>query len=114
MQIILDDLTSSQLKVCNRELMQQVRNLSNRIDTKPQNNNSQTRSNFSAELSADFIEGSPSKETVSNAVDYREIKKLKDEVGHIAHWKGFSGKVYQIGKRRRKLQLIESDKMISD
>lgn len=110
MQIIPDDLTSSQLKVCNRELMQQVRNLSNRIDTKPQNNNSQTRSNFSAELSADFIEGSPSKETVSNAVDYREIKKLKDEVGHIAHWKGFSGKVYQIGK----LQLIESDKMISD
>lgn len=110
MQIILDDLTSSQLKVCNRELMQQVRNLSNRIDTKPQNNNSQTRSNFSAELSADFIEGGPSKETVSNAVDYREIKKLKDEVGHIAHWKGFSGKVYQIGK----LQLIESDKMISD
>lgn len=111
MQIIADDLTSSQLKVCNRELMQQVRNLSNRIDTKPQNNNnSQTRSNFSAELSADFIEGSPSKETVSNAVDYREIKKLKDEVGHIAHWKGFSGKVYQIGK----LQLIESDKMISD
>lgn len=85
MQIILDDLTSSQLKVCNRELMQQVRNLSNRIDTKPQNNNSQTRSNFSAELSADFIEGGPSKETVSNAVDYREIKKLKDEVGHIAH-----------------------------
>ena len=110
MQIIPDDLTSSQLKVCNRELMQQVRNLSNRIDTKPQNNNSQTRSNFSAELSADFIEGGPSKETVSNAVDYREIKKLKDEVGHIAHWKGFSGKVYQIGK----LQLIESDKMISD
>ena len=110
MQIIADDLTSSQLKVCNRELMQQVRNLSNRIDTKPQNNNSQTRSNFSAELSADFIEGGPSKETVSNAVDYREIKKLKDEVGHIAHWKGFSGKVYQIGK----LQLIESDKMISD
>ena len=111
MQIIADDLTSSQLKVCNRELMQQVRNLSNRIDTKPQNNNnSQTRSNFSAELSADFIEGSPSKETVSNAVDYREIKKLKDEVGHIAHWKGFSGKVYHIGK----LQLIESDKMISD
>ena len=111
MQIIPDDLTSSQLKVCNRELMQQVRNLSNRIDTKPQNNNSHTRSNFSAELSADFIEGSPSKETVSNAVDYREIKKLKDEVGHIAHWKGFSGKVYQIGG---KLQLIESDKMISD
>ena len=110
MQIIPNDLTSSQLKVCNRELMQQVRNLSNRIDTKPQNNNSQTRSNFSAELSADFIEGGPSKETVSNAVDYREIKKLKDEVGHIAHWKGFSGKVYQIGK----LQLIESDKMISD
>lgn len=111
MQIIPDDLTSSQLKVCNRELMQQVRNLSNRIDTKPQNNNnSQARSNFSAELSADFIEASPSKETVSNAVDYREIKKLKDEVGHIAHWKGFSGKVYQIGK----LQLIESDKMISD
>ena len=110
MQIIPDDLTSSQLKVCNRELMQQVRNLSNRIDTKPQNNNSQTRSNFSAELSADFIEGGPSKETVSNAVDYHEIKKLKDEVGHIAHWKGFSGKVYQIGK----LQLIESDKMISD
>ena len=84
--------------------MQQVRSLSKRIDTKPQNsNNSQTRSDFGAELSADFIERGPSTETVKDTVDYREVKKLKDEVGHITHLKGFSGKVCQIGKLRKKL-----------
>ena len=90
-------VTANWCSKCEISRIVSIQNLKTTITAKP-------------ELSADFIEGSPSKETVSNAVDYREIKKLKDEVGHIAHWKGFSGKVYQIGK----LQLIESDKMISD